>query len=369
MQKDSFFTSAATALHELYGGTFHENDGTSMNEQPVGYPLLNANDVEGMSRYLSDQGRLADGERIEEVSRAGEGNMNCTLRVRSNRRSFIAKQSRPWVEKYPSIAAPEERIAMEARFYQCVASTAEVATHMPQLLSFDRDSRVMLLEDLGDTADFTHIYRDPSEEDVPREALCDWLAALHRVEFDAVTREALENRGMRELNHEHIFHLPLLADNGLDLDGITPGLAALAGTLIARTEYVRTVEELGARYLGDGPSLLHGDFYPGSWVRSADGVWVIDPEFCFFGPGEFDVGICVGHFLLAGMSLSYALGVFDDYSGSAEFSDALALQFAGVEIMRRLIGVAQLPLQVDLGEKKRLLDLSQRLVLSPQDLL
>ena len=47
--------------------------------------------------------------------------MNCTLRVTTTRRSFILKQARPWVEKYPQIAAPVERARVEAAFYAAVA--------------------------------------------------------------------------------------------------------------------------------------------------------------------------------------------------------------------------------------------------------
>lgn len=45
-------------------------------------------------------------EVVEGVEREGEGNMNCVVRVMTSRRSFILKQSRPWVEKYPGFAAP-----------------------------------------------------------------------------------------------------------------------------------------------------------------------------------------------------------------------------------------------------------------------
>ena len=40
------------------------------------------------------------------------------LRVQTAERSFILKQSRPWVEKYPAIPAPEERVLVEAAFYE-----------------------------------------------------------------------------------------------------------------------------------------------------------------------------------------------------------------------------------------------------------
>ena len=43
----------------------------------------------------------------------------------------------------------------------------------------------------------------------------------------------------------------------------------------------------------------------------------------------------------------------------------LVAGFAGVEIMRRLIGVAQLPLTVDIERKRAWLNLSRRLVTEP----
>ena len=44
---------------------------------------------------------------------------------------------------------------------------------------------------------------------------------------------------------------------------------------------------------------------------------------------------------------------------------ALVAGYAGVEIMRRLIGVAQLPLSYDIDRKRSLLRLSRRLVVEP----
>ncbi|MBJ66936.1 MAG: aminoglycoside phosphotransferase [Gemmatimonadetes bacterium] len=338
---------------------------SNMVHDLVDYRLLNDEDREDLEEYLRQRGWLREGERVVDVSRAGEGNMNCTLRVCTERRSCIAKQSRPWVEKYPSIPAPDSRIAIEALFYSLVASTEAVATRMPRLLDFDEGQRVMLLEDLGETADFMHIYGIGAGRDVPLQSLCGWLSALHESRFDRQTQRALENRGMRVLNHEHIFDLPLQSDNGLDLDELTAGLSASARALKEHAQYAQAVKDLGQRYLGEGTSLLHGDFYPGSWVESGNDVWIIDPEFCFLGPAEFDVGVFVAHLLLAGKPLEYAFEVFACYDGPIGFSRHLALGFAGVEIMRRLLGVAQLPLRADLEAKKTLLTLSRRLVLEP----
>ncbi len=337
-----------------------------MTERKALYTLLDSENIAAVEIYLRERGWIEEDERIVGLAPAGEGNMNCTLRANTSARSFIVKQSRPWVEKYPDIAAPEERVLMEAAFYKAVGHHTEIAERMPRLLDCDENNYVMLLEDLGPTADFTSIYNDGKEDLPSLRQLCRWLSALHEVAFPADVRRRLENRSMRQLNHEHLYHFPLLVDNGLDLDSITPGLKERARRLIKNAAYLQAVAELGQLYLRDGQHLLHGDFYPGSWVRSSNDVWIIDPEFCFFGSGEFDVGILIGHLLLAARSLDYAVQVFDHYMAPPGFSTELALRFAGMEIMRRLIGVAQLPLSAELDFKVSLLDLSEQLLLEPQ---
>jgi len=327
--------------------------------------LLHVDQRQEVEAYLHERAWFEPGESIRQLGRAGAGNMNLTLRVDTGRRSFIVKQSRPWVEKYPAIPAPEDRVLMEATFYQAVSHFGEIAERMPRLLGCDEQVFVILLEDLGKTADFTHLYNDGLSTFDPLPELCQWLAALHGAEFDAETRQGLENLPMRQLNHEHLYCFPLRRDNGLDLDAITPGLARAAQSLMRDGAYREAIAELGECYLANGPCLLHGDFYPGSWVRSVDDVWVIDPEFCFFGPAEFDVGIFVGHLLLAARPQALVEAVFAHYRPSGSFDRDLALRFAGMEIMRRLIGVAQLPIAANLERKEALLATSRALVLEP----
>ena len=332
-------------------------------ENRANYTLLHIDRPEELAAYAHARGWLLPAESVCALGRAGEGNMNLTLRVQTAERSFILKQARPWVEKYPAIPAPEERVLVEAAFYRAVAGCPLVAERMPGFLGWDEENFVAAFEDLGETADCTDLYNDGEAAFASLPGLCQWLAALHQAAFDEPTRARMENRAMRQLNHEHLYCFPLRPDNGLDLDAITPGLTRAARALQGDAAYCNAIAELGALYLENGPCLLHGDFYPGSWVRAGESVWIIDPEFCFFGPPEFDVGILVGHLLLAGRPLELAQSVFAHYGADPSLSRSLALRFAGMEIMRRLIGVAQLPLAADLSRKEALLATSRELVL------
>jgi 5-methylthioribose kinase len=175
---------------------------------------------------------------------------------------------------------------------------------------------------------------------------------------------------MRTLNHAHIFDIPLRAHNGIDLDAITPGLSALANDFHHDAQLLERVAALGAIYLGDAshastPALLHGDYYPGSWLRHPRlGVAIIDPEFGFIGPPEFDVGVLIAHFTFARIGQTELMTALRNYTAPAGFSLPLALAFAGTEVVRRLLGVAQLPLRADLATKTTWLAAARQFVIA-----
>lgn len=332
--------------------------------------FLDPDDREALARYAREKGFIGADERLDAVSRAGEGNMNLTLRLVTGHRSFILKQARPWVEKYPSLAAPAGRSRVELAFYEAAGRRPELARAMPRLLGSDPSSGVLALEDLGEAQDFTPLYRQGELAEGDLDDLVAFLAALHRPleGLSPDQRATFRNLEMRALNHEHVFRLPLAKDNGLDLDAYSPGLAAVAGRLKDDTRYVEAVAALGRRYLGDGATLVHGDYFPGSWLRTGAGIRVIDPEFCFLGTAAFDVGVLLGHLHLARQPAALRERALDLYRASAplggEELEHLARRFAGAEVMRRLIGVAQLPIRYGTQERAALLETSRELVLS-----
>jgi 5-methylthioribose kinase len=316
---------------------------------------------EALTRYLRSRGWSESGEELLSVEKAGEGNMNLVMRVVTPQRRLVLKQGRPWVEKYPHIPAPVERTLVEGRFYEVAALTPAVAERMPAYVGLDEESRILALEDVEGARDLTSIYSGEALTDDSRTAVINWLCELHRMRLAEEDRAVFANRAMRALNHQHIFRLPLDPANHLDLDAITPGLAAEARRLQRHAGYVRRATELGRLYLADGPSLVHGDYFPGSWLLGASGIRVIDPEFAFTGPREFDLGVMAAHLCFAGGGEHATTVITELYREPVD--ERLMRAFAGIELMRRLIGVAQLPLSLDGAAKRRLLELSERLVM------
>lgn len=327
--------------------------------------LLDRHDRAGVEAYLLDRKLARRDELPATIETAGSGNMNLTLRVTLANRSLILKQGRPWVEKYDHIEAPWDRTLIEGHFYEAVRVVGAVSSRMPAILDLDPHNHILALSDAGPIGDLTSIYADGEISVKTIDELLDWLHALGRVAIPDEGKDPFANRAMRALNHEHIFRLPLARDNGIDLDRITEGLARAAEDLGADDTYTTRVQALGRRYLADGTSLVHGDFFPGSWMKAADGIRIIDPEFCFLGAREFDYGVMLAHLALARTRVDPAQRVIEA-SRRERLDTALVLNLAGVEIMRRLIGVAQLPLSHDLDTKRRLLDISRSFVLTPQ---
>lgn len=321
---------------------------------------------------LRESGVMTPDEQLINVSRAGEGNMNLTLRVRTTEQTVIVKQSRPWVEKYPQIEAPVERILQELRFYETVSKHPKLSSHMPRLLGSCPEQYVMILQCLGEANDASSLYRQDGASEIFAKMLpdlLDWLSHLHRIENVERQVEAFANRKLRALNHQHIFVIPFAQQPALNLDEVTPGLAELARSLARQSRLQRTLRELGDLYLADHRHLIHGDFFPGSWLICGDRVRIIDPEFSYGGLPEFDLGVLLAHAQLLvtedGSQVQQQLRAH--YPDSGRTTDwRLVEQFAAVEILRRLLGVAQLPLRMDLSQKVKLINTASEQLIGQQ---
>ena len=313
-------------------------------------------DLKVIKEFLLEINFLKESEEILSIEKPGEGNMNVVLRVKTNQRSFIVKQSRPFVQKYQDIPAPEDRIDVEYQFYKAIESPA-VTSHIPKILAYDAKNYLLILEDLGNCEDMSFLYKNRVIETESIQLLVDILSNIHKSD---VSNTYPENKELRALNHQHIFVLPFVTDNGFSLDTIQDGLETVSQAYKKDEKLKEQIALVGERYLSEGTTLLHGDYYPGSWMTKKDEVFVIDPEFSFKGFPEFDLGVMAAHMVMATGNKLLISTVKKAYT--LKFDERLFLQITGIEIMRRLIGLAQLPLDRTLDEKKELLEIARLLI-------
>lgn len=288
---------------------------------------------------------------------AGKSNMNVVLRIKSNKRSVILKQSKPYVRKFPNISAPIDRIEVEFQYYKLLEKH-EIKKFSPKVIAYLPGDHLLLTEDLGKGIDFSASYPGAMEvqsEDVAN--LADYLNLLHELDSSHFP----ENMAMRILNHEHIFEFPFSEENGFNLDSIQVGLQEASLPYKQDHQLKKAINNLGMRYLGKGQTLLHGDFYPGSWLKIDGLLKVIDPEFGFPGDREFDLGVACAHFDLAQQKPGIQEEFLNQYIH--DHNPKLLAAYTGIEILRRLIGIAQLPVILTLGQKKELLEKARTLIL------
>jgi len=310
---------------------------------------------EELTDYLRAQGFIGAEDVVLNLEKPGEGNMNFVARIQTQAGSVIVKQANPFVQKYPHIAAPQERILVEAEFYKAVENYKSLATAMPLLIGLDSANHILVLQDLGNSTDFTFLYqKNRTLDSTELEQLVSFLNTLHEIPYGRLTTYS-KNKALRELNHEHLFRYPFMEDNGFDLDTIQQGLQEIALPYNADKVFKKRVSELGDIYLSDGKHLLHGDYYPGSWLKTKDGLKIIDPEFSYVGNREFDLGVFIAHLTMSEASTDQIDWVTKHYLAGPDFNWNLCYQFAGIEIMRRIIGLAQLPFDLTLEEKENLL--------------
>lgn len=331
---------------ETLKSTFH---------QATGYQFFLEPDIKSIETYLVKQGWISPQDNIQKIENPGAGNMNMVLRVIPQQKPpMIIKQARPWVEKYPQIAAPMERMAVEHAFYKLTGSHPVLANYIPELLGFDPENNILLIEDLGESKDFTYVYKNNAcfdQQDL--HAAVNYLNLLKKVRPPAGYPTNIK---LRKLNHQHIFNLPFQRDNGFDLDEIQGGLQRASEICLQDVELKDQINRLGSMYLAAGSILLHGDFYPGSMLKTSDGLKVIDPEFSFVGPEEWDMAIFTAHLFMSSTPMDLIRDTVKLFDRTSQFDHGKFSGFTGTEILRRLLGLAQLPLELNLQQKSMLMD-------------
>tara|TARA_Y100000741_G_scaffold196277_2_gene149206 strand:- start:300 stop:1268 length:969 start_codon:yes stop_codon:yes gene_type:complete len=310
-----------------------------------------------IEKYLKKELNIfSSDEQIHNIEVPGEGNMNVVLRVETNKKSFILKQSRPYVNKYPNIKNSEKRIIVEDQFYELIIKS-EIQKFFPKKIDFIKKDLILLIEDLGQCRDMSYLYSSKNMNLDHFNSLIYILESIHKTKVNSFP----SNYSLKELNHEHIFVLPF-QKNDFQLDDIQSGLKKLSTYITNDSNINDVAKRIGDMYLKVGNTLLHGDYYPGSWMQKDDNVYVIDPEFSHLGFKEFDLGVMAAHLTMITESEDYLNKIIKAYSENIDKS--IFYKVSGIEIIRRIIGLAQLPLDMSLNAKEKLLNIAKKMILS-----
>jgi 5-methylthioribose kinase len=341
--------------------------------------------------------RIGDDSSTWSVNEVGDGNLNLVFIVRGKAGAVIVKQALPYVrlvgESWP---LPLKRSLFE--YNALIRQEKRDPGMTPEIFHFDEAQAIIVMEFLS-----PHI--------ILRQALIrgQELPRIGRDLGQFAARTLFRGSDLSMAARDRKADLALFADN-VELCDITenlvfsdpyfdaamnhhtPGLEALVAELRSDRDLKVEAQKLKHIFTTRAETLLHGDLHTGSVMVTPDDTRVIDPEFAFYGPMAFDVGMMLANFWMSYFSQSgheengsrenmrlYLLRTIDEIwaTFSEEFSklwreertgilyqaslfedrgDQLAseqalhgflndiwvdmLGFAGVEIHRRILGLA-----------------------------
>lgn len=240
--------------------------------------------------------------RIEQVR---DNDMNLVFLVEGPEGRLCVKQAVPSVMiGGETLAVPLERsIFEEAALTLC---HRHVPGRAPEILHLDSEQFLLVTEHLGGHVNLRKALAEGRRFPRLAEQAGDFLArslfatsAFGMGEAEKRERVAFfaGNGGMREVIEQLMFAQPF-AWSG-DAAWISPELDGEVRAVRDDALLKRRVAELKLKFAGVAGALLHGDLHTGSFMVRADDLKVIDFEFAQFGPIGFDVGLFLGSLLIA----------------------------------------------------------------------
>lgn len=333
-------------------------------------------------------------------SEIGDGNLNYVFRIQDPRsgKGIILKQALPYAkvvgESWPLTL---KRAEIEAN---ALKKHGEFATGLvPKVYAVDEELAITVMEDLSRLT----IVREGliDLESYPKLAtdIGKYLAqtlfhtsdfALHPFEKKKLVSE-FSNPELCKITEDLIFTDPFFDHETNDFE---PSLRGTVEAIWSNEPLKLEVAKLKKSFLTEAEALLHGDLHTGSIFASETETKVIDPEFAFYGPIGFDVGLFLANLIVqtitrdgeqrnvilrhieqtwevfsAQFSELWKNRAVESYKDTEGFKAYVldkifqdALGFAGCELIRRTIGLAHVKdLDGILDEDLRILSKKQAL--------
>ncbi|MEI9852883.1 MAG: S-methyl-5-thioribose kinase [Sphingomonas sp.] len=266
--------------------------------------LTEASVVDHLAGIPAVAARLGGGPADWQAREVGDGNLNLVFLVTGPGGGVAAKQALPYVRlvgeswPLPLSRAYYERLALAdqarwspARVPALIHHDDDMALTVMELLRPHRTLRGALVE--GE--------RYPLLAGHLAEFLADTLFASSDIAVPVAEKKAgiaayLGNTAMCRITEDLIFDEPFFA---APMNWHTDGLDRIVADFRADVPLRLAAQEMKARFLAAPEALLHGDLHTGSVMVTADDTRIIDPEFAFYGPIGFDVGMILANFWMA----------------------------------------------------------------------
>ena len=270
---------------------------------------------------------LKDDERVDtlDISEIGDGNLNYVYVIHSPQKSIILKQAVPYLR----VVGEDWPLSRERMRFEIGALEAEKAIspeHVPEIYYASLDMSLVVMQNLDRhkilRGEMIRRIAFPHLAEHISTFLADTLFFTSDFYLDhAAKKENVKkfiNIELCKITEDFIFTHPY-EDNATN--AYNPKLDLKHVKAFRENRDVKAaVLEMKYKFMTEAQALLHGDLHSGSIMLNQEETYVIDPEFAFYGPMGFDVGIYLANLIMAWFSLdnddetygTYVLGQITD---------------------------------------------------------
>ncbi len=238
------------------------------------------------------------------VAEVGDGNLNLVFIVSGPQGRVIVKQALPYVR----LVGDSWPLPLNRAFFEWNALTRHAARdpgRVPEVHHFDEAQAMIVMRYLSPHVILRKsIVRGVEHPQLARHVGAFLARSLFRGSALSLSGKVLrsemalfaENHALADVTENLVFSDPYFAAK---LNRHTPGLDPWIAPLRADRALRIAAQEAKHTFLCKTETLVHGDLHSGSLMVTATDTQVIDPEFAIYGPFGFDVGMFIANLLLA----------------------------------------------------------------------
>ena len=238
------------------------------------------------------------------VNEVGDGNLNLVFIIKGPVGTIIVKQALPYVR----LVGDSWPLTLDRAFFEYNALLRQDQRDpgiAPEVYYFDKEQGLIAMEYLAEHK----ILRQKliAGEKVRGLAStigkhCAKLAFkgsdLHMLTQDKKNDVALfqKNNELMAITENLVFTDPYFE---AEMNQNTKGLEGIIKLLRDDVELKSKVQHMLKKFTSNAETMCHGDLHSGSIMCTPDKTRVIDPEFAFYGPMGFDLGMLIANYLMA----------------------------------------------------------------------
>jgi 5-methylthioribose kinase len=239
--------------------------------------------------------------KIDEV---GDGNLNLVYTVSSNSGDIIVKQALPYVR----LVGDSWPLPLSRSFYEhevLVRQAKRDPGSVPQIFYFNKVQAIIAMEML-----LPHVilrkkliageYVDGLAQRLgkfcARTAFRGSDLSLQTADKKSDTALFQGNLALMGITESLVFTEPYFA---AEMNHHTDGLDPIVKILRSDVEMKSVAQTMLLKFTANTETLCHGDLHSGSVMCTDNETKVIDPEFGFYGPMGFDIGMLISNYLMA----------------------------------------------------------------------